>query len=78
MIINHIKTKLTFLILITIYNQHTIAQDSSLSIYTHSFPNIDKETIKQLLENKKPEGFYYSIIHINNRKKWQNSFILKI
>lgn len=69
MIINHIKTKLTFLILISIYNQHTIAQDSSLSIYTHSFPNIDKETIKQLLENKKPEGFYYSIIHINNRKK---------
>lgn len=69
MIINHIKTKLTFLILISIYNQHTIAQDSSLSIYTHSFSNIDKETIKQLLENKKPEGFYYSIIHINNRKK---------
>ncbi|UPK79395.1 fimbria/pilus outer membrane usher protein [Proteus vulgaris] len=69
MIINHIKTKLTFFILISIYNQHTIAEDSSLSIYAHSFSKIDKETIKQLLENKKPEGFYYSIIHINNRKK---------
>ncbi|UDN38056.1 fimbria/pilus outer membrane usher protein [Proteus sp. NMG38-2] len=69
MIINHIKTKLTFFILISIYNQHTIAEDSSLSIYAHSFSKIDKETIKQLLENKKSEGFYYSIIHINNRKK---------
>ncbi|QPB79651.1 fimbrial biogenesis outer membrane usher protein [Proteus sp. GOKU] len=69
MIINHIKTKIAFFILIYIYNKHTVAQDSSLSIYAHSFSNIDKETIKQLLENKKPEGFYHSIIHINNRKK---------
>ncbi|HEM7578181.1 TPA: fimbrial biogenesis outer membrane usher protein, partial [Serratia marcescens] len=29
----------------------------------------DNETIKLLLDNKKPEGFYHSIIHINNRKK---------
>ncbi|WP_342601552.1 fimbria/pilus outer membrane usher protein [Proteus terrae] len=69
MIINHMKIKIAFFILISIYNKHSIAQDSSLSIYAHSFSNIDKETIKKLLENKKPEGFYHSIIHINNRKK---------
>lgn len=63
------KTKAVFFILISIYNKNTIAQDSSLSIYAHAFSNIDKETIKQLLENKKPEGFYHSIIYINNRKK---------
>ncbi|UXA36119.1 hypothetical protein KZA80_09550 [Proteus terrae] len=76
MIINHMKIKIAFFILISIYNKHSIAQDSSLSIYAHSFSNIDKETIKKLLENKKPEGFYHSIIHINNRKKNNKTSLL--
>ncbi|MDS0788604.1 fimbria/pilus outer membrane usher protein [Proteus vulgaris] len=69
MIINNMKKKVALFILISIYNKNTIAQDSSLSIYAHSFSNVDNETIKLLLDNKKPEGFYHSIIHINNRKK---------
>ncbi|MBI6531106.1 fimbrial biogenesis outer membrane usher protein [Proteus vulgaris] len=69
MIIKHIKIKIAFFILTSVYNKYTIAQDSALSIYTHLFSNIDNETIKLLLENKKPEGFYHSIIYINNRKK---------
>lgn len=61
-----------------IFNKDTVAQNNFLSLYSYSLFNISDDTIKLLLENKKPEGFYHSIIHINNRKKQQNFFILKI
>lgn len=52
-----------------IFNKDTVAQNNFLSLYSYSLFNISDDTIKLLLENKKPEGFYHSIIHINNRKK---------
>lgn len=72
------KKEITFFILMIIFNKDTVAQNNFLSLYSYSLFNISDDTIKLLLENKKPEGFYHSIIHINNRKKQQNFFILKI
>lgn len=63
------KRELTLFILIITFNNNSIAKNNTLSLYSHSFSNVSDETIKLLLENKKPEGFYHSIIHINNRKK---------
>lgn len=63
------KRELTLFILIIAFNNNAIAKNNTLSLYSHSFSNVSDETIKLLLENKKPEGFYHSIIHINNRKK---------
>ncbi|WP_311751947.1 fimbria/pilus outer membrane usher protein [Proteus columbae] len=63
------KREVTFFIFMIIFTKDTIAQDNFLSLYSNSFSNISDETIKLLLEDKKPEGFYHSIIHINNRKK---------
>ncbi|CRL59670.1 FimD/PapC N-terminal domain-containing protein [Proteus vulgaris] len=53
----------------SIYYKDTFAQNNSLSLYSNSFSNISDDTIKLLLEDKKPEGFYHSIIYVNNRKK---------
>ncbi len=63
------KRALTLFILIVAFNNNAIAKNNTFSLYSHSFSNVSNETIKLLLENKKPEGFYHSIIHINNRKK---------
>ncbi|NBN76352.1 fimbria/pilus outer membrane usher protein [Proteus sp. G2615] len=63
------KKEITFFILMIIFNKDTVAQNNFLSLYSYSLFNISDDTIKLLLENKKPEGFYHSIIHINNRKK---------
>ncbi|QIG06044.1 fimbria/pilus outer membrane usher protein [Proteus sp. ZN5] len=63
------KKEITFFILMIIFNKDAIAQNNLLSLYSHSFSNISDETIKLLIEDKKPEGFYHSIIYINNRKK---------
>ncbi|WP_100159379.1 fimbria/pilus outer membrane usher protein [Proteus columbae] len=67
--INSKKIEITFFILMITFNNNSIAKNKHLSLYSHSFSNVNDETIKLLLENKKPEGFYHSIIHINNRKK---------
>ncbi|MEQ4986604.1 fimbria/pilus outer membrane usher protein [Proteus sp. fly-1089] len=53
----------------SIYYKDTFAQNNFLSLYSNSFSNINDDTIKLLIEDKKPEGFYHSIIYINNRKK---------
>ncbi|WIF74165.1 fimbria/pilus outer membrane usher protein [Proteus vulgaris] len=63
------KKEITFFILMSIYYKDTFAQNNSLSLYSNSFSNISDDTIKLLLEDKKPEGFYHSIIYVNNRKK---------
>lgn len=63
------KREFTFFIFMIICTKDVIAQNNFLSLYSNSFSNINDETIKLLLEDKKPEGFYHSIIHINNRKK---------
>ncbi|WP_368926663.1 fimbria/pilus outer membrane usher protein [Proteus columbae] len=67
--IKYKKMEFTFFIFIIICTKDAIAQNNFLSLYSNSFSNINDETIKLLLEDKKPEGFYHSIIHINNRKK---------
>ncbi|WP_099075446.1 fimbria/pilus outer membrane usher protein [Proteus alimentorum] len=63
------KIENTFFVLMIIFSKDVIAQNNSLSLYSHSFSNVSEETIKLLLENNKPEGFYHSFIHINNKKK---------
>lgn len=63
------KKEITFFILMSIYYKDTFAQNNFLSLYSNSFSNINDDTIKLLIEDKKPEGFYHSIIYINNRKK---------
>lgn len=67
--IKYKKKEVIFFIFMIICTKDAIAQNNFLSLYSNSFSNINDETIKLLLENKKPEGFYHSIIHINNRKK---------
>lgn len=63
------KRKLTLFILMIIFHSKAIAKNNTISLYSSLFSNVSDEKIKQLLENKKPEGFYHSIIYINNRKK---------
>ncbi len=67
--IKYKKKEVIFFIFMIICTKDAIAQNNFLSLYSNSFSNINDETIKLLLENKKPEGFYHSIIHINNKKK---------
>lgn len=71
------KIKFTLFILINIFNKDTIAKNKSVSLYSHAFSNINDKTIELLLEDKKPEGFYYSIIYINDRKKMAKLFYFK-